>query len=92
MTKKRHNTIKKKDPIMDVICPSCRGVFHQTTKDFNAQSDVTPNMLVLKEPYLSNGWDSPPPDPTAGYGSLECPGCGAMLAPNGKLTTKERFA
>lgn len=75
---------------MDVVCPACGRSFHETTKNFDPDKNANPRMLDLKEPYLSRGWDPPPPDPSAGYGSLECPGCGALLAPSGKLTIREK--
>ena len=69
-----------------VKCPECGGIYHRTTPHFRADIDAAPDMLELIEPYKSWGWTGPPPDRTAGYGRIECPECGACIAPSGKLT------
>jgi ribosomal protein S27AE len=69
-----------------VKCPECGGVYHRTTPHFRADIDAAPDMLELIEPYKSWGWTGPPPDRTAGYGRIECPECGSVIAPSGKLT------
>ena len=74
----------------DVICPGCRESYHETTKRYNPNRDANAGMLKLKDIYISYGWDQPPPDPTAGYGFLECPNCSAPLAPSGRLEVRER--
>ena len=74
----------------DVICPGCRESYHETTRRYNPNRDANAGMLKLKDEYISYGWDQPPPDPTAGYGFLECPQCGAPLAPSGRLEVRER--
>ena len=68
-----------------VKCPECGGIYHRTTPHFRADIDAAPDMLELIEPYKSWGWTGPPPDRTAGYGRIECPECGAAIAPSGKL-------
>ena len=67
----------------DIICPLCGACHFETTEDFDPDKHVHPGMLRLKEPYLSYGWEQPPPDPSAGSGSLECRECGGLLAPEG---------
>lgn len=74
----------------DVICPGCRESYHETTDSYNPNKDANAGMLKLKDEYISYGWDQPPPDPTAGYGLLECPQCLAPLAPSGRLEVRER--
>ena len=73
-----------------VVCPGCAESYHLTTAKYRPNIDANAGMLRLKDEYKSYGWDEPPPDPTAGYGFLECPGCGAMLAPSGRLLVKEK--
>ena len=77
----------------NVICPMCRENYHETTDSFKLFHylnllDANAGMLKLKDEYKSYGWDEPPPDPTGGYGLLECPGCGAMLAPSGHFIVR----
>lgn len=74
----------------DVICPGCRESYHETTRTYNPNRDANAGMLKLKAIYKSYGWDEPVPDPTAGYGILECPNCSAPLAPSGRLEVRER--
>jgi len=76
----------------DVICPGCAESYHETTETYNPNRDANAGMLKLKDEYISYGWDQPPPDPTAGYGFLECPNCNAPLAPSGRLEVREVVA
>jgi len=79
----------------DVVCPGCAESYHVTTSKYKSNKDANAGMLKLKEQYTAaegNQWDDVPPDPTAGYGLLECPGCGAMLAPSGRLIVREKEA
>jgi len=75
---------------LDVICPGCGECYHETTKSFKSGIDANAGMIRLKEPWKSYGWTEPPPDPTAGYGFLECPQCGAQLAPSGHLMVRKQ--
>jgi len=73
---------------LDVICPMCAESYLETTNKFKPTIDANAGMLTLKQAYTGeagNQWTGPPPDPTAGYGMLECPGCEAPLAPSGYL-------
>ena len=74
----------------DVICPGCRESYHVTTSSYSPNRDANAGMLKLKDEFKSYGWDEPPPDPTAGYGLLECPNCSAPLAPSGRLEVREK--
>lgn len=94
MPGKRPNLAK-----LDVICPMCAESYLETTKTFNPKKLANAGMLTLKKQYTAEGggnqWTGPPPDPTAGYGFLECPGCEAPLASEGYLKVKgveERLA
>ena len=66
----------------DVICDNCLQVFHETvpvgTNGFNPEEPVNGSMLRLKEPYRSRGWSSFAENEDSEYGSLTCPGCGAV--------------
>jgi hypothetical protein len=75
---------------LKVVCPNCGESYHETTNAYRKTKIAHPGMLRLVEPYLSWGWETPPPDPSAGYGALTCPGCGAALAPSGKLKVEGR--
>ena len=77
----------------DLICPQCRESFHETTKSFDSEKDANSGMFKLKRQYTAaegNQWDGFPPDPTAGYGFLECPQCGAQYAPSGRVEVREQ--
>lgn len=71
-----------------VKCPNCTGIFHEVTNKYRAAQPANSGMLRLLPRFAALGWDEPPPDPSAGFGILECPGCGNALAPNGKLDVK----
>ena len=74
---------------MDVKCPQCGKTYYETTDTFDP--DISPNgsMLRLKEPWRSRGWATYGLGRIEGKGLLvygmECTGCGAPLAPSGKL-------
>lgn len=78
-----------REPTMDIICPFCGACHFETTDQYDPDRHAHPGMLRLKEPYLGYGWEPPPPDPSAGSGSLECRDCGALLAPEGKFKVSE---
>ena len=69
----------------NIICPLCGACHFETTEEFHPNKHVHPGMLRLKEPYLSYGWEPPPPDKSAGSGALECRDCGGLLAPEGSF-------
>jgi len=80
-------TTTKPKTTLHVKCPNCGGIYHRITKSYRARRSANPGMLELLPKYAAYGWTPPPPDPSAGYGCLECPSCGAALAPSGKLKT-----
>ena len=80
---------RKKIAGLKVICPGCGLRQFETTSQYNPKKHAHPGMLRQVEPYATWGWDGVPPDPTAGYGCLECGECGSALAPTGFLTVEE---
>lgn len=70
---------------LQVHCPVCGLVQFETTIKYDADKLAHPGMITMLEPFLSNMWEHPPPDDTAGYASLICGECGSLLAPDGKL-------
>lgn len=85
---------------LDVICPGCRKSYHTTTGQFNPYKPVNGAMVRLKDPWRKWGWCSfgdagngLPPDiaerPDTYWSMMECPGCGAPLAPSGNLTVRQ---
>lgn len=72
--------------MVDVICPGCKGRFHETTDLFryNAKSHDG-SMFKLKEKYGPNGfnWSSFPNNVGIKYGDLDCPSCGAPYCSGG---------
>lgn len=77
----------------DIICPGCKGRFHETTEKYT--EDTTPNgsMFRLKEPYRTSWrWTSFPEQSHVTLGALECPGCGASYLVHGRvLTSAQQF-
>ena len=84
---------------MDVICPGCKRSYHETTPSFDGSASPRGNMVRLKEPWRKWGWCSfgdqgnglPPKlaeSPRTLWAAMDCPGCGAPLAPSGKLTVR----
>jgi hypothetical protein len=76
-----------------VKCPGCKQVIWETTDKYNP--DVRPNgsMLKLVDPWKSWRWDTYNDGclPTVGTSCalMNCPACGAALAPSGRLTVME---
>lgn len=83
---------KPKGEGYELICPSCRKAYFDTTKSFRSTIDANAGMFKLKRQYTAEGggnqWTGFPPDPTAGYGFLECPGCGAAYSPSGRVEVR----
>lgn len=84
---------------LDVICPGCRKSYHTTTEAFNPYRPANGAMVRLKDPWRKWGWCSfgdagngLPPNiaerPDTYWSMMECPGCGAPLAPSGHLTVR----
>lgn len=79
---------KGKQKTKEVICPSCGGAYFALTENYNPDINANPAMIDMKPQYKEWGWPDLPKDASLGYGILECPECGAALAPNGKLKVK----
>lgn len=84
---------------LDVICPGCRKSFHTTTEAFTANKNANGAMVRLKDPWRKWGWCSfgdtdngMPPKmaerPDIYWSMMDCPGCGAPMAPSGKLLVR----
>lgn len=69
----------------EVVCPQCRGRFHQTTDKFDNTVAVTGDMLTLKDKYGAKGfnWGTFPESSGMRAGDLECPQCGALYCQGG---------
>lgn len=74
---------------LDIVCPGCRGIFHETTETFDPEAYAEPHMAVLKQKYQEYQWGTFSKH-MSGYGCMECPSCGAMYAPSGRLETREQ--
>lgn len=66
-----------------IECPNCKGVHFKPTKAYKARAEAVPAMIEMIEPYLGWGWGN---GVMEGQADMLCPECGAVLAPNGKLT------
>jgi len=82
-------TRSRKRAGLKVLCPVCQLNQFETTGRFYPDKAAHPGMVRQIDPYQSWGWAGVPPDPSAGYGSMECGACGSQLAPSGKLTVEE---
>lgn len=79
---------------MNIKCPQCRNMYHETTENFNPHVNPRGHMLRLKEPWRKWMWNvffnsGRPRHIDEGKETLHtqmfCPGCGAALAPSGRL-------
>lgn len=61
----------------DVRCPSCRGIFHETTENFSFDKPADGTMFRMKHPYGPSGynWTTFPYDDSAMGADLVCPWC-----------------
>lgn len=69
----------------DVVCPQCKGRFHETTEFFDNRKPANGTMFVLKKRYGVNGynWSAFPQSGGMRAGDLECPQCGALYCNGG---------
>jgi len=85
---------------LDIICPGCRKSYHSTTELYDPALTANGAMVRLKEPWRKWGWctfgdagNGLPPKiaerKDTYWSVMDCPGCGAPMAPSGKLTVKE---
>ena len=81
---------------LDVRCPGCRNVYHETTEAFKPHKTARGDMLRLKDPWRKWGWSTfdngvePKIAEKAAtfYSDMTCPSCGAQMAPSGFLTVR----
>lgn len=84
---------------LNVVCPGCRKVYHETTDAYDPDKPANGSMVHLKDPWRKWGWCSfgdalngIPPNiaerPETYWSVMECPGCGTPLAPGGRLLVK----
>jgi hypothetical protein len=69
-------------PLPDVLylkCPSCGGIFHQTSSEFYLDGVYNGSMFELRRQYGPSGenWSSFPQTPDIMGDNLTCPGCDA---------------
>jgi len=69
----------------DVVCPQCRGRFHETTEFFDNRKPANGTMFGLKKRYGINGYNWSTFSQNAGMraGDLECPQCGTLYCNGG---------
>jgi len=65
-----------------VKCPSCGGIYHETTEKFDPDRVANGSMFRLTYPFGAYGkgarnWTSFPQDPAIRFADLECPNCGS---------------
>jgi len=76
----------------DVICPGCKGRFHETTDQYTEKITPDGSMFRLKEPYRTSWrWSSFPERSHVTLGALECPGCGASYLVNGRVIVMDQL-
>ena len=67
----------------DVVCPSCHGIYHETTPLFDAAKTPNGAMFKAKPIVEERHWWSFSETPSAGPGDLECPQCGTLYVDGG---------
>jgi len=75
-----------KPEVLDIVCPGCKGRYHETTEAY--KSDIAPNgsMFRLKEPYRTAWrWSSFSEQSHVRQGDLDCPSCGAPYLSGGRV-------
>jgi len=72
-----------------VKCPGCNTIYYETTEAYDPEQRANGAMLELVEPYKSRGWGK---YESGNFGGAEvlaaemlCVGCGAPLAPSGRV-------
>lgn len=73
----------------DVVCPGCKGVFHETGELFRSDQTSSGAMFSWKPKYGPKGfnWSGFPFNTSMRSGSLECPQCGALYCGGGVKVT-----
>jgi hypothetical protein len=91
--------VKKGAKGLKVYCPGCKKSFHETTEHFDPGKPARGHMVRLSDPYRKWGWCSfgdqenglsPDVAERKGtyYSEMDCPGCGAQMAPHRFLYIK----
>jgi len=64
---------------LDVICPMCKGRYHETTPNFDASKSPDGSMFRLKDKYrkMVPPWESFQETSETRVGGIECPRCSA---------------
>jgi hypothetical protein len=86
---------------LKVVCPSCRKVYHETTKHFDPDKSLRGHMVRLLDPWRKWGWctfgdaDNGLPPALAEsertyWSEMDCPGCGSPLAPSQTLMLRNQ--
>jgi len=75
---------------MKIKCPGCGRIMYETTDAYDPQKLLTGEMIRLLEPWKGWKWDKFCSGSGAGAinSRIDCTACGALLAPEGKLTLK----
>jgi DNA-directed RNA polymerase subunit RPC12/RpoP len=73
----------------DVVCPGCKGRFHETTEYYDGDLTSRGHMFRLKSKYGPAGfnWSSFYNSTDIKSGDLECPSCGAPYCSGGAKVT-----
>ena len=75
---------------LDVVCPSCKGVYHETTKEFAEKKPIHGAMFRAKPICKKlNLWTFPELSHVK-TGDIECPNCGTNYEVNGRITVINR--
>jgi uncharacterized Zn finger protein (UPF0148 family) len=61
----------------NVVCPSCHGIYHETTDAFDKSKRLNGSMFHAKQIVKTMRWYSFAEKVTTGPGDLVCPQCGA---------------
>ena len=69
----------------DVICPGCKGRYHETGELFNSEQTSHGGMLRFKKKFGPQGynWSGFPFNTSMRSGDLECPSCGSLYCGGG---------
>lgn len=76
----------------DVICPVCRGSYHETTERFDPDRPCNGAMFRLKKFWRDNGWNSFTEMAEIPHESCVCPACGWPYGGTNGMSIKLRGA
>jgi hypothetical protein len=66
-----------------VVCPGCKGRFHETTDQFDSSKPSHGAMFKLLPKYKKLLWQTFPNNSSMRSGALECPDCGSLYCSSG---------